>query len=174
MDPRYPIGEYEPKPFSEKQKDEWLNEIKFLPQNLEYAILNLDEQQLDTPYREGGWKVRQLIHHVADSHLNAFCRFRLGLTEESPTIKPYDEKKWAELNDVETVPINVSLTLLHALHRRLYATIKDLKDEDWTRTVIHPEHKKSFTLWYLLGSYAWHGRHHVAHITTLRELKGWG
>ena len=113
MDPRYPIGEYEPKPFSEKQKDEWLNEIKFLPQNLEYAILNLDEQQLDTPYREGGWKVRQLIHHVADSHLNAFCRFRLGLTEESPTIKPYDEKKWAELNDVETVPINVSLTLLH-------------------------------------------------------------
>ena len=174
MDPRYPIGEYEPKPFSEKQKDEWLNEIKFLPQNLEYAILNLDEQQLDTPYREGGWKVRQLIHHVADSHQNAFCRFRLGLTEESPTIKPYDEKKWAELNDVETVPINVSLTLLHALHRRLYATIKDLKDEDWTRTVIHPEHKKSFTLWYLLGSYAWHGRHHVAHITTLRELKGWG
>ena len=84
------------------------------------------------------------------------------------------KKKWAELNDVETVPINVSLTLLHALHRRLYATIKDLKDEDWTRTVIHPEHKKSFTLWYLLGSYAWHGRHHVAHITTLRELKGWG
>jgi hypothetical protein len=173
MDPRYPIGKYEPQPFSEKQKMEWLNEIKFLPQTLENSIHNLDEAQLNTPYREGGWKVKQLIHHVADSHLNAYCRFKLGLTEENPTIRTYEEKLWAELNDIETVPINVSLTLLHALHARWYATIKDLKDEDWNRTVLHPAHNKTFTLWHLLGMYAWHGKHHVAHVTTLRDNKGW-
>ena len=173
MDPRYPIGQYEEKPFSESQKQEWLNEIKFLPQTLENSIQNLDEVQLETPYRDGGWTVKQLVHHVADSHVNAYCRFRLGLTEENPVIRPYDEKLWAELNDVRTIPINMSLTLLHALHARLHATIKDLTQKDWNRTVIHPEHNKTFTLWYLLGSYAWHGRHHVAHITTLREVKGW-
>ena len=124
MDPRYPIGKYEPQPFSEKQKQEWLNDIKFLPQSLENSIQNLDEAQLNTPYREGGWKVKQLVHHVADSHINAYCRFKLGLTEENPAIRPYEEKLWAELNDIETVPINVSLTLLHALHARWYATIK--------------------------------------------------
>lgn len=173
MDARYPIGKYLPQPFSQPQKQEWLNDIKFLPQTLENSIQNLDAQQLDTPYREGGWKVKQLVHHVADSHLNAFCRFRLGLTEDSPTIRPYDEKKWAELTDIETVPINVSLTLLHALHVRWHATIKDLTVEDWNKIVIHPEHNNTFTLWYLLGSYAWHGRHHVAHITNLRDAKGW-
>ena len=173
MDPRYPIGKYEPKPFSENQKMEWLNEIKFLPQTLENSIQNLDESQLDTPYREGGWKVKQLVHHVADSHLNAYCRFKLGLTEENPTIRTYEEKLWAELNDIETVPINVSLTLLHALHARWYATIKDLNDEEWNRTVLHPAQNKTVTLWYLLGMYAWHGKHHVAHVTTLRDNRGW-
>ena len=173
MDPRYPIGKYEPQPFSEKQKQEWLNDIKFFPQTLENSIQNLDEAQLDTPYREGGWKVKQLIHHVADSHINAYCRFKLGLTENSPVIRPYEEGLWAELDDIETVPINVSLTLLHALHARFYATIRNLSDHDWTRTVVHPEHNKTFTLWHLLGMYAWHGKHHVAHITTLRENKGW-
>ena len=173
MDPRYPIGKYEPQPFSEKQKLDWLNDIKFLPQTLENSIHNLDEYQLNTPYREGGWKVKQLIHHVADSHLNAYCRFKLGLTEENPTIRPYEEKLWAELNDIETVPINVSLTLLHALHTRWYATIRDLKDEDWNRTVLHPANNKTFSMWHLLGMYAWHGKHHVAHVTTLRDNKGW-
>jgi hypothetical protein len=173
IDPRYPIGKYETKPYSEHQKQEWLNDIKFLPQLIENAILNLDEAQLQTPYRDGGWTVQQLVHHVADSHLNAFCRFRLGLTEDKPAIRPYDEKSWALLNDVNTVPINVSITLLHALHTRLYATISDLTLKEWEREIYHPEADRIMTLWFLLGMYSWHGRHHVAHITSLRERKNW-
>ena len=170
---RYPTGKYQPQPFSEKQKEKWLNDLKFLPQELELAIQNLDEAQLQTPYREDGWTVQQLVHHVADSHINAYMRFKLGLTENNPPIKPYEEKEWAKLDDVNTVPINVSITLLHALHRRWVATIKNLSDEQWERTVFHPERKKEMTLWYLLGMYAWHGKHHVKHITALRERNGW-
>lgn len=174
VDLRYPIGEYEPKPFSIQQKVEWLADIKFLPLQLENAVLNLDEAQLHTPYRPDGWTVHQLVHHVADSHMNAYTRFKLGLTEDNPTIKPYDEKKWAELHDVEKLPINISLTILHAVHTRLFEALKYVKDDDWNnRTVFHPEHKKTMRLWYLLGLYAWHGRHHVAHITSLRERNGW-
>ena len=172
-DLRYPIGSYVPQPFSHKQKEAWLLDIKFLPEELEVAVQNLDAHQLETPYREGGWTVHQLVHHVADSHMNAYIRFRLGLTEENPTIRPYEEKEWAKLNDVKTLPINVSLTLLHALHQRWYATIKDLSEDQWERTVVHPEHKKQMSLWHLLGMYAWHGKHHVKHITALRERKGW-
>lgn len=172
-DLRYPIGSYAPQPFSHKQKEAWLFDIKFLPGELEVAVQNLDEHQLQTPYREGGWTVHELVHHVADSHMNAYIRFRLGLTEDNPTIKPYEEKEWVKLNDVQTLPINVSLTLLHALHQRWYATIKDLSEDQWERTVVHPEHKKQMSLWFLLGMYAWHGKHHVKHITALRERKGW-
>lgn len=172
-DLRYPIGKYEAQEFSEKQKEEWLNDLKFLPQLLENAILNLDEAQLETPYREQGWTVNQLVHHIADSHMNAYVRFKLGLTEDNPTIRPYEEKLWAELNDVKTLPVNISLTLLYALHTRWYATLKDLKDADWQRTVFHPEHQKKIALWYLLGMYAWHGKHHVAHITELRKRNNW-
>lgn len=170
---KYPIGSYKPQSFSHKQKEEWLLDIKFLPEELEMAVQNLDAHQLHTPYREGGWTVHELVHHVADSHINAYIRFRLGLTEDNPTIKPYEEKEWAKLNDVQTLPINVSLTLLHALHQRWYATIKDLSEDQWERTVVHPEHKKQMSLWFLLGMYAWHGKHHVKHITALRERKGW-
>jgi uncharacterized damage-inducible protein DinB len=173
MDPRYPIGKYEPAPYSEEQKKQWLLDIKFLAEDLERAILNLDEHQLDTPYREGGWTVKQLAHHVADSHMNAYIRFKLGLTEDTPTIKPYLEKEWANLPDVFNVPINVSLTLLHALHQRWYAAIKDLTAEEWQREVLHPEHGRKMSLWLLLGLYAWHGKHHVAHITTLRAINNW-
>ena len=172
-DLKYPIGKFAPQPFSHKQKEEWLLDIKFLPEELEMAITNLDAQQLQTPYREGGWTVQQLVHHVADSHMNAYIRFRLGLTENNPTIKPYEEKEWALLADVNTVPINVSLTLLHALHQRWYATIKDLREDQWERTVFHPEQKKEMSLWMLLGLYAWHGKHHVKHITSLRERNSW-
>jgi uncharacterized damage-inducible protein DinB len=173
-DPRYPIGTYEPKPFSIPQKIEWLADIKFLPVLLENAVLNLDEEQLHTPYREGGWTVHQLVHHVADSHMNAYCRFKLGLTEDNPSIKPYDQEQWVLMNDVKKLPINISITLLHALHLRWHEVLKYIPDQDWNnRTVFHPEHKKTMRLWYLLGMYAWHGRHHVAHITSLRELKGW-
>lgn len=172
-DHRYPIGQYEPKPYAAAVRDEWLADIKFLPQAIEHAIQNLDEAQIQTPYREGGWTVHQLVHHVADSHINAYCRFKLGLTEENPTIKPYDEALWAGTADVATQPINVSITLLHALHSRWHQLLQSLTEEDFQRTVFHPEQQKQLTLWYLLGSYAWHSRHHTAHITTLRERKGW-
>jgi len=173
-DPRFPIGTYEPQPFSIERKIEWLADIKFLPLHLENAVLNLDENQLQTPYREGGWTVHQLVHHVADSHINAYCRFKLGMTEDNPTIKPYEEKLWAELHDVQKLPINISLTLLHALHARWHEALKDVSDDEWNnRTVFHPEQKKTIRLWTLLGTYAWHGRHHVAHITSLREKRGW-
>ena len=174
VDPRFPIGVYDPQPFSIVQKVEWLADLKFLPLQLENAVLNLDEQQLQTPYREGGWTVHQLVHHIADSHINAYCRFKLGLTEDNPTIKPYEEKLWAELHDVQKLPINISLTLLHALHARWHETLKNVSDDDWNnRTVFHPEQKKTIRLWTLLGMYAWHGRHHVAHITALREMRQW-
>ena len=174
MDPRYPIGKYEPQPFSIEQKIEWMADLKFLPLMLENAILNLDEAQLKTPYREGGWTVHQLVHHIADSHMNAYIRFKLALTEDNPTIKPYDENKWSELNDVHKLPINISLTLLHALHERWTEALKEVNDEDWNnRTVFHPEHNRTMRLWFLLGLYAWHGKHHVAHITELRKNKGW-
>lgn len=173
MDLRYPIGKYQVQPYDEDLKQRWLYDIKYLPTDLEMAIQNFDAYQLDTPYREGGWSVKQVIHHVADSHMNAYIRFKLGLTEVNPAIKPYEEKDWAALNDVETVPTNISITLLHALHQRLYATLKDLTEEQWRRTVFHPEHKKQITLWELLGMYAWHGKHHVAHITALTERNNW-
>ena len=172
-DPSYPIGKYEPQPFSKEQKDKWLLAIKLLPEELERSIENLDAAQLRTPYRKGGWTVQQLVHHVADSHMNSYIRFKLGLTEDNPTIRPYNEKEWAMLADNELVPINVSLTLLHALHLRWYATIKDLSDLEWQRTVVHPEQGRQMSLWLLLGLYAWHGKHHTAHINFLREKEGW-
>jgi uncharacterized damage-inducible protein DinB len=172
-DLRYPIGHFEPRPFSDQQKEEWLNDIKFLPQLLENSVVNLDETELKTPYREGGWTVHQLVHHVADSHMNAYIRFKLGLTEDNPAIRPYDQAAWAMLSDTEKIPINISLTLLYALHTRWYSLISDLSLAEWERTVFHPEHKKEMTLWYLLGMYAWHGKHHVAHITSLRERNKW-
>ena len=164
LDPRYPIGKYQPQEYSDKQLKEWINDIRFLPGSIENAILNLDENELNTPYREGGWTIKQLVHHVADSHMNAYMRFKLALTEENPTIKPYEEKKWAELQDTHKLPCNVSVTLLHALHLRWVEVLNGMSAEDWTRTVFHPEHKKNISLWYMLGMYSWHGRHHVAHI----------
>lgn len=172
-DLRYPIGKYEPQPFSEKQLQAWLTDIRFLPQHLENSVINLDAAQLDAPYRPDGWTVRQVVHHVADSHMNAFIRFKLGLTEDKPTIKPYNEVAWAKLPDVESIPINVSLTLLHALHNRWLGVLNGIKPAEWERAVVHPEHGREMTLWYLLGLYAWHGRHHTAHITSLRERNGW-
>lgn len=173
-DIRYPVGKFEPSLFSGELKEKWLRDIQFLPNDLELAIQNLDEHQLDTPYREGGWTVKQLVHHVADSHMNAYMRFKQALTEDNPTIKTYEEKEWANCRDVFTVPVNISVTLLHALHRRWLAAIEDLNEEKWLHTYIyHPEHKQQLSLWHLLGMYAWHGRHHVAHITKLKEQKNW-
>ena len=172
-DARYPIGQYEPQPYSEAQKEEWLADIQFLPNAIENAIHNLDESQLATPYRDGGWTVHQLVHHVADSHMQAFVRFKLGYLENNPTIKPYNEGDWVTTSDVQNLPVNISITLLFALHARWYAFLKSLEGNDWDKTIFHPGHEKKMTLWYLLGSYAWHGRHHTAHITELRSQKGW-
>ena len=170
---RYPIGKYIVQPFTDILLQQWLNDIKFLPLHLENAILNLDDMQLETPYREGGWTIKQVVHHVADSHMNAYIRFKLGLTEDKPVIKPYDESAWAEMIDTKKIPINVSLTLLHALHVRWLEILKNMSGSDLEKTVIHPEHKKEMTIWELLGMYAWHGKHHVAHITGLRERMNW-
>lgn len=171
-DLRYPIGDYEPQPFSEELKAEWIAAIRFLPSAVEAALSNLDEAQLETPYRDGGWSLKQVVHHLADSHSNALIRFKLGLTEENPTIKPYNEKRWAELADND-LPVNISITLLHALHHRWVSLLESVSNAEWERTVVHPEHNKTLSLWWLLGSYAWHGRHHTAHITSLRERRNW-
>jgi hypothetical protein len=172
-DLRYPIGHYEPQPFSTKLKDQWLADIRFLPQAIENALHNLDEAQLETSYRDGGWTVHQLVHHVADSHMNAYVRFKLGYTEARPTICPYDENAWAQLADVQLLPVNVSITLLYALHQRWYEFLNSIADHDWNKAVFHPEQQKEMTLWYLAGMYAWHGRHHTAHILALRERMSW-
>lgn len=173
MNQSFPIGKYQPQPYSDKQKQDWLNDIKFLPQSLENAVLNLDAAQLETPYRDGGWTVKEVVHHVADSHMNAYIRFKLGLTENNPTIKPYEQELWAQLSDSKNLPINISLTLLHALHARWYDVLRNIQGAEWELTVFHPEQQKTMTLWYLLGSYAWHGLHHTAHVTELRQRNGW-
>jgi hypothetical protein len=171
-DLRYPIGQYDPKPFSEIQRKKWLTDLSQLPNMLEASILNLDEAQLQTAYRPGGWTVQQVVHHIADSHINAFCRMKLTLSENNPTIRPYEEAIWATQSDV-SLPINISITLLHALHLRMYTLMEAVTGNEWERTYIHPESGEQNTLWYLLGVYAWHGRHHVAHINSLRERNGW-
>lgn len=172
-DLRYPIGKYIPQPFSTEQLSKWILDIRYLPNHLENAVLNLDEHQLETAYRPEGWTVKQLVHHVADSHMNAYIRFKLGLTENNPVIKPYDEAEWAKLNDTKNLPINISITLLFALHARWVAVLENIKEEEWSRSVFHPEQNKEITLWHLLGMYAWHGLHHTAHITKLRERMSW-
>jgi hypothetical protein len=172
MNAQYPIGEYETKPFSEKQKREWLQDIQFLPGLVENAIENMDYAMLETPYRESGWNSRQVVHHIADSHMNSYIRFKLSMTEENPTIKAYDEVAWSQAKDVNDVPINISITLLYALHTRWYSFLLSLQNEDWNRTVVHSFTGKQMTLWYMLGMYAWHGKHHVAHINIVRKQFG--
>jgi uncharacterized damage-inducible protein DinB len=150
-----------------------IDEIAAAPAALRKAVEGLTEAQLDTPYRPGGWSVRQVAHHVPDSHMNAYVRFKLAVTEDSPTIKPYDEAAWAELADVKTVPVATSLALLDAVHERWVAFLRSLGEADWARTFRHPE-LGVVPLEKNLALYAWHGRHHVAHVTALRERIGWG
>ena len=173
VDVRYPIGKHQMVPFSQEEKEARLADILFLPRMLEYAVLNLNDDQIQTPYRDGGWTVNQVIHHVADSHMNAFIRFKLGLTEDNLTIKPYIQSAWGETADVTAVPVNLSITLLHSLHHRWYELLKTISDEQWDRTIYHPEQERKITLWELLLIYAWHGKHHAAHVTNLREQMGW-
>lgn len=172
-DPRYPVGKFqrnvEPTP---ERLREWLDAIAETPARFRAAVQGLTDEQLDTPYREGGWKVRQLAHHVPDSHMNAYIRFKLGLTEDSPTIKTYDEARWAELEDTRATPVESSLATLELLHARWVSLLRSLTDEQWARTIQHPEWGP-MRLDTLLALYAWHGRHHVAHVTGLRERMGW-
>jgi uncharacterized damage-inducible protein DinB len=169
MDPRYPIGKFV---FDQPHRAEWISDIESLPARLRAALAGLGDAQLDTPYREGGWTVRQLVHHVADSHINAYLRLRFALTEDTPTIKPYFEERWAELADARSLPVEVSLDLLTALHLRWATLLHSLTEEQWARAFDHPDNGRT-PLDKALGLYAWHGRHHTAHVTELRRVQGW-
>jgi hypothetical protein len=172
-DPRFPIGKFSYEgPPSAEQRSKFISEIEQTPAALRAAVHGLSHQQIETPYRDGGWTVRQVIHHVPESHMNAYIRFKLALTEHEPTIKPYDEKLWAELPDVHAAPLEPSLALLEALHLRFVALLRTLKPEDWKRSFHHPE-LGVVPLEKNLALYAWHGRHHTAHITELRKRMGW-
>ncbi|HEX7186031.1 MAG TPA: bacillithiol transferase BstA [Thermoanaerobaculia bacterium] len=172
-DLRYPVGEEVVK--DELTEDERRAAIAVLaetPARLRAAVEGLNPEQLDTPYRPGGWTVRQVVHHVPDSHMNAYIRCKLALTEDEPTIKPYDQDRWAVLADTRTTPIEVSLVLLDTLHRRWVDLLRSMRPEDFRRSLQHPERGR-MTLDTVLNAYAWHSMHHVAHITGLRERMGW-
>jgi hypothetical protein len=170
---KYPVGRYKaPDTISAEQRAAWIEEMAKLPQNLSNAVSGLTEDQLDTPYRPGGWTVRQLVHHLPDSHLNSYTRFRLALTEDSPVIKPYEEALWAELPDAKTAPVRPSLMLLEGLHGRFVLLLKSLTGADFAKTFRHPELGEKRLDW-TLGLYAWHSLHHVAHINNLRSREGW-
>jgi uncharacterized damage-inducible protein DinB len=170
---RYPIGRFRrPEQLTPEERRAMIEAIAYLPAELHAAVEGLSPEQLDTPYRPGGWTVRQVVHHVPDSHLNAYIRFKLALTEDEPTIRTYHEERWAELPEARTAALRVSLTLLEAVHARWIAAIAGVGPEVWARTWIHPDSGR-MTLDDLLALYAWHGRHHVAHITSLRRRMGW-
>ena len=172
-DLRFPIGRFKLEvPPGDENIRRAIDDISEAPAKLRVAVEGLKSEQLDTPYRPGGWTVRQVVHHVPDSHLNSYCRFKLALTEEEPTIKPYHEDRWAELEDSRATPIEVSLALLESLHARWVALLKSLEPSDFERAFRHPE-LGVVTLAKNVCLYGWHGRHHVAHITSLRERMGW-
>jgi uncharacterized damage-inducible protein DinB len=173
MDPRYPIGKFQqPLEATSALRQQAIDIIFETPAKLRAAVQGLSPTQLDTPYREGGWTVRQVVHHVPDSHVNAYIRLRLALTEEQPTIKPYEENAWAQLADAKTGPIEPSLSLLDALHDRWVRLLRSLTVEQFGRVLVHPDHGPRTVDW-LVFLYAWHGRHHIAHVTELRKQRGW-
>jgi uncharacterized damage-inducible protein DinB len=164
-DPRYPIGKFVYEGlYSPDQRKAFIEQIALLPQRMREAVAGLTDEQLLIPYREGGWNIRQVVHHTADSHANGYIRAKLALTEENPTIKPYEEALWAELPDTWQLPIEVSLTMLEMTHLRWVKILESLNETQWQRTFYHPELKQSFLLEMQLGLYAWHGNHHLGHI----------
>jgi len=172
-DLRFPIGKFQPEAnLTPARREELIRIVAETPEKLREAVRGLSPPQLDTPYRPGGWTVRQVVHHLPDSHLNSYVRFKLALTEERPVIKPYEEDRWAELADTFNTPIEVSLTLLESLHVRWVNLLRALPEADWERTFLHPQNGE-MPLTQVLALYAWHGAHHVAHITSLRERMGW-
>jgi uncharacterized damage-inducible protein DinB len=169
----FPIGKFKWEgDATDEKRQHFIDEIAGTPARVRAAVEGLSTEQIETPYRPGGWTVRQVVHHIADSHLNSYVRFRLALTEDEPTIKPYHEDRWAELDDARTAPLEVSLALLESLHERWVHLLKSLEAKDFARTFRHPE-MGVVSLDKNLGLYAWHGRHHIAHITSLRERMGW-
>ncbi|GGG41597.1 YfiT family bacillithiol transferase [Hymenobacter glacieicola] len=175
LDLRFPIGQpaLPDEPLDRGARTAYMAQIATLPDLIRTAVLGLSPEQLSTPYRPGGWTVRQVIHHLPDSHLNSYTRFKLALTEDNPTVRPYEEQLWAELPDNEATPVAVSLALLEALHIRWVKLLRNLTDAQWTRTFYHPGSQRTFTLDQALVLYAWHGRHHLAHITELRKRQQW-
>lgn len=172
-DSRYPIGQFIPDPDpTPESRARHIEQIAGLPARLRRAVSDLSREQLETPYREGGWSVKQVVHHVPDSHLNAYIRCKLALTENAPTIKPYNEDAWARLKDSELTPIEVSLNLLDSIHGRWVTLLRTLKADDFERKFNHPEAGIKNIDW-LVALYDWHGNHHLAHITSLRERLGW-
>ena len=172
-DERYPVGKFQrQEKLTSTERRALIDQIVAAPARMREAVAGLNEQQLATPYREGGWTVRQVVHHVPDSHLNAYIRFRLALTEDMPTIKPYDQAQWAELADARESPVETSLQLLQSLHDRWVRLLRSMSDADFSRRLMHPENGP-MTLENVLAVYGWHGRHHTAHITSLRQRKGW-
>ena len=165
----YPIGKFHFEgPVSADGRQKLVDDISRAPAEMRAAVKGLSDVQLDTPYRPGGWTVRQVVHHVADSHMNAYIRFKLALTEAEPTIKPYEQQLWAELADTKSTPVEVSLALLDSLHDRWVRLLRSFQPEDWKRTFRHPE-MGTVSLEKNLALYAWHGKHHAAHITELRK-----
>jgi hypothetical protein len=170
---QYPIGKFQFEGIiTAEQRNIWIKEIAEAPQKLRLAVQGLSESQLNMPYRPDGWTVRQVVHHVADSHMNSYIRFKLALTENLPTIKPYDEAKWAELSDSKYLPVEISLQLLDSLHLRWVDLLRSTIEEAFNRSFIHPESGET-PLAKNLGIYAWHGNHHIAHITSLRDRMNW-
>jgi len=171
---KYPIGKYKaPEAINENQISAWIDQINDLPSKLRTAVSGLNDKQLDTRYREGGWTLRQVVHHIPDSHMNAYIRFKLTVTEEKPTIRPYYENRWAECEEAKTADVTVSIDLLESLHRRWVLFMHSLKYEDFERSYIHPEHNKTFTLKEVTGLYAWHGEHHLQHIFMTKQRNNW-
>jgi len=172
-DLRYPVGRFRPHASPDQShRATAIADIAALPPKMRDAVAGLDDRQLDTPYRPGGWTVRQVVHHVADSHMNALIRMKLALTEDAPTIKPYDENAWALLGDAR-MPIDVSLAIIDGVHRRWDVLNQALQESDYGRRWTHPEHGKTFTIDWLLQNYGWHSRHHTAHVTALRARENW-
>jgi uncharacterized damage-inducible protein DinB len=173
MDLSYPIGKFEPPAsLAPEMRRQWIETIAAASARLRTAVEDLNDRQLDTPYRPGGWTVRQVVHHLADSHMHSYIRFRLALTEENPTIKPYDQVKWAELPDARSAPVETSIDLLESMHNRWVALMEAMSDADFARTFVHPE-RGQVRLDSTLAIYAWHSLHHEAHIVGLRQRMGW-
>ncbi len=170
---KYPIGKFKaPKEYSNELREGFINEIEQTPFYLREAVENLNDDQLNTPYREGGWTLEQVVHHLPDSHINAYIRTKLALTEKVPTIKPYDQAAWAELEDYSTTPLEVSLSLLDSVHTRWVILLKSLKPDQFELKLNHPENGIIDINW-ILAQYSWHGKHHIAHINSLKQRMGW-